>query len=166
MWRPFGRFLSPVECGSIQVSTPFNKCLHCKMVEMDFLICLLSSGPLLYHFENMANELSVEPSYEDIKTAIVAFGFQLEVKICLQIIYSVCIFGGLTIFLCIPQVEKQSVQTTYTENDRSMLRYVYDCVFFVARKPAENYFNGFQKSQPGLPPLAKAARREGINSLT
>uniref|UniRef100_A0A3Q3X4X8 Carnosine N-methyltransferase n=1 Tax=Mola mola TaxID=94237 RepID=A0A3Q3X4X8_MOLML len=65
--------------------------------------------PLLYHFENMANELSVELSYDDIRKAIVKFGFQIE-------------------------KEKESVQTTYTENDRSMLRYVYDCVFFVARK--------------------------------
>uniref|UniRef100_A0A8C6UXE8 Carnosine N-methyltransferase n=1 Tax=Neogobius melanostomus TaxID=47308 RepID=A0A8C6UXE8_9GOBI len=67
----------------------------------------INLGPLLYHFENMANELSVELSYEDVKAAIVKFGFQIE-------------------------VEKESVQTTYTENERSMLRYVYDCVFFVA----------------------------------
>jgi hypothetical protein len=40
------------------------------------------------------------------------------------------------------QVERESVKTTYTENDRSMLRYVYDCVFFVARKPARVYANG------------------------
>lgn len=37
-------------------------------------------GPLLYHYENMANELSVELSYEDIRTAMVKFGFHLEVK--------------------------------------------------------------------------------------
>ncbi|MEQ2180506.1 hypothetical protein GOODEAATRI_001847, partial [Goodea atripinnis] len=39
-------------------------------------------------------------------------------------------------------VEKESMQTTYTENECSMLRYVYDCVFFVARKPSELQFNG------------------------
>lgn len=33
-------------------------------------------------------------------------------------------------------MEKESVLTTYTENERSMLKYLYDCVFFVARKPA------------------------------
>lgn len=38
------------------------------------------SGPLLYHFENMANELSVELSYEDIRTAMVKFGFLIEVS--------------------------------------------------------------------------------------
>uniref|UniRef100_A0AAQ5XV83 Carnosine N-methyltransferase n=1 Tax=Amphiprion ocellaris TaxID=80972 RepID=A0AAQ5XV83_AMPOC len=75
----------------------------------------INLGPLLYHFENIANELSIELSYEDIRAAMVKLGFDIE-------------------------VEKESVQTTYTENDRSMLRYVYDCVFFVARKPAELCF--------------------------
>ncbi|KAK7933880.1 hypothetical protein WMY93_004776 [Mugilogobius chulae] len=99
----------------------------------------INLGPLLYHFENMANELSVELSYEDIKAAIVKFGFQIE-------------------------VENESVPTTYTENDRSMLLYVYDCVFFVARKPEEKQYNGL--TEPGLPPAAKSARREDIDQLT
>lgn len=38
------------------------------------------TGPLLYHFENMANELSIELSYEEIKDAILKCGFQLEVR--------------------------------------------------------------------------------------
>lgn len=41
---------------------------------------LVPSGPLLYHFENMANELSVELSYEDIRTAASTIGFHMEVK--------------------------------------------------------------------------------------
>ncbi|XP_066510369.1 carnosine N-methyltransferase-like isoform X2 [Hoplias malabaricus] len=77
----------------------------------------INLGPLLYHFENMANELSIELSYEDIKDVILKYGFQLE-------------------------VERESVLTTYTENDRSMLRYLYDCVFFVVRKPVEHLSNG------------------------
>ncbi|XP_060762739.1 carnosine N-methyltransferase [Neoarius graeffei] len=71
----------------------------------------INLGPLLYHFENMANELSIELSYEEIKDAMLKCGFQFE-------------------------VERESVLTTYTENERSMLKYLYDCVFFVARKPA------------------------------
>ncbi|MCJ8746711.1 hypothetical protein PDJAM_G00144830 [Pangasius djambal] len=71
----------------------------------------INLGPLLYHFENMANELSIELSYEEIKDAVVKCGFQ-------------------------PEVERESVLTTYTENERSMLKYLYDCVFFVVRKPA------------------------------
>uniref|UniRef100_A0A3Q4HH96 carnosine N-methyltransferase n=1 Tax=Neolamprologus brichardi TaxID=32507 RepID=A0A3Q4HH96_NEOBR len=108
-------------------------------------ICSLvtSLGPLLYHFENMANELSVELSYEDIRTAMVRFGFHIE-------------------------VEKESMQTTYTENDRSMLRYVYDCAYFVVRKPAElQYFNGQNEDQlQNSPPAAKSPRREGPDSPT
>ncbi|XP_033869820.1 carnosine N-methyltransferase isoform X1 [Acipenser ruthenus] len=72
----------------------------------------INLGPLLYHFENMANELSIELSYEDIKAVILKYGFQIE-------------------------VERDSVQTTYTENDHSMLKYLYDCVFFVVRKPVK-----------------------------
>ncbi|XP_063345805.1 carnosine N-methyltransferase isoform X2 [Pelmatolapia mariae] len=103
----------------------------------------INLGPLLYHFENMANELSVELSYEDIRTAMVRFGFHIE-------------------------VEKESMQTTYTENDRSMLRYVYDCAYFVVRKPAElQYFNGQNEDQlQNSPPAAKSPRREGPDSPT
>uniref|UniRef100_H2S373 Carnosine N-methyltransferase n=1 Tax=Takifugu rubripes TaxID=31033 RepID=H2S373_TAKRU len=91
--------------------------------------------PLLYHFENMANELSVELSYEEIRTA-------------------------KTVFLL--KVEKESVQTTYTENPRSMLRYVYDCVFFVARKPADVYYHSPEDIQPAV----KSPRRDGEGTQT
>ncbi|XP_056889584.1 carnosine N-methyltransferase isoform X3 [Takifugu flavidus] len=92
----------------------------------------INLGPLLYHFENMANELSVELSYEEIRTAVSTIGFHIE-------------------------VEKESVQTTYTENPRSMLRYVYDCVFFVARKPADVYYHSPEDIQPAV----KSPRRDG-----
>lgn len=63
------------------------------------------SGPLLYHFENMANELSVELSYEDIRTAVVTTGFHMEVRqtrarassspeLCAQKKTSVSVQGG------------------------------------------------------------------------
>lgn len=44
-----------------------------------FDFCTL--GPLLYHFENLANELSIELSYEDIKNVILQYGFHIEVRI-------------------------------------------------------------------------------------
>lgn len=96
----------------------------------------INLGPLLYHYENMANELSVELCYEDIKAAMIKFGFYIE-------------------------VEKESVQTTYTENDRSMLRYLYDCVFFVARKLKDTYCDD-QDDQPA----AKSQRLQSTDSLT
>lgn len=33
------------------------------------------------------------------------------------------------------QVEHESVLTTYTVNELSMMKYVYECVMFVVRKP-------------------------------
>ncbi|PWA19619.1 hypothetical protein CCH79_00006917 [Gambusia affinis] len=102
----------------------------------------INLGPLLYHFENIANELSIELSYEDIRTAMIKYGFIFE-------------------------VEKESMQTTYTENECSMLRYVYDCVFFVARKPTL-HFNGQEEEDllQNSPPAAKSSRREGSNRQT
>ncbi|XP_014464234.1 carnosine N-methyltransferase isoform X2 [Alligator mississippiensis] len=38
----------------------------------------INLGPLLYHFENLANELSIELSYEDIKNVILQYGFHIE----------------------------------------------------------------------------------------
>lgn len=70
----------------------------------------INLGPLLYHFENLANELSIELSYEDIKNVILQYGFHLE-------------------------VEKESVLSTYTVNELSMMKYYYECVLFVVRKP-------------------------------
>ncbi|KAL9822670.1 carnosine N-methyltransferase [Geothlypis trichas] len=75
-----------------------------------FLLYLCTSGPLLYHFENLGNELSIELSYEDIKNVILQYGFHIE-------------------------VEKESVLSTYTVNELSMMKYYYECVLFVVRKP-------------------------------
>ncbi|XP_056379242.1 carnosine N-methyltransferase isoform X1 [Hyla sarda] len=70
----------------------------------------INLGPLLYHFENLANELSIEVSYEDLKNIIIKQGFLIE-------------------------VERESIRTTYTVNHLSMMKYFYDCIFFVVRKP-------------------------------
>ncbi len=121
----------------------------------------------------MANELSVELSYEDIRTAIVNFGFHIEVSRRLLTYFHsltshLSCSSSQTLCIFLLQVEKESVQTTYTENDRSMLRYIYDCVFFVARKPADLYFNGQDDDdqQKSSPPAAKSPRREDTDSLT
>ncbi|KFW10771.1 UPF0586 protein C9orf41, partial [Eurypyga helias] len=66
--------------------------------------------PLLYHFENLGNELSIELSYEDIKNVILKYGFHVE-------------------------MEKECVLSTYTVNELSMMKYYYECVLFVVRKP-------------------------------
>lgn len=113
------------------------------------------SGPLLYHFENMANELSVELSYEDIRRAVISTGFHIEVTQTFvhERLQNTLLIGKRMFLL---KVEKESVQTSYTENQRSMLRYVYDCVFFVARKPAEVDDRSHEDQQPAV----KSPRRE------
>ena len=42
------------------------------------------------------------------------------------------------------QKEDEHMKSTYTENSESMLKYVYDCVFFVAQKPSDCY----QQTEP------------------
>lgn len=71
----------------------------------------INHGPLLYHFADMANEKSVEFSYEDVRKIILSFKFE---------------------FL----KEERAVPSTYIHNNRSMMKYQYNCVFFVAQKIA------------------------------
>ncbi|XP_075582329.1 carnosine N-methyltransferase isoform X2 [Pelecanus crispus] len=80
------------------------------MTAGDFQEIYSECSPLLYHFENLGNELSIELSYEDIKNVILQYGFHVE-------------------------VEKESVLSTYTVNQLSMMKYYYECVLFVVRKP-------------------------------
>ncbi|PNF14289.1 Carnosine N-methyltransferase [Cryptotermes secundus] len=71
----------------------------------------INLGPLLYHFSDLPNENSIEPSYQVVREVIVGIGFEIE-------------------------KEETHVKTTYAQNPKSMLRYEYESVFFVCRKPA------------------------------
>ncbi|XP_072760850.1 carnosine N-methyltransferase [Anoplolepis gracilipes] len=72
----------------------------------------INLGPLLYHFSDLPNEESIEPSYDSIRDVILGFGFQLE-------------------------KEKTQVKTRYAQNINSMLQCEYNSVYFVCRKPYE-----------------------------
>jgi len=39
----------------------------------------INLGPLLYHFSDLANEDSIEPSYQVVREVIVGIGFEIEV---------------------------------------------------------------------------------------
>ncbi|KAG7173744.1 carnosine N-methyltransferase-like [Homarus americanus] len=67
-------------------------------------------GPLLYHFADQPGELSIEPSYDEVKSIVSGIGFKIT-------------------------VEERGIQTAYTQNLESMLNYEYQSVFFVAHKP-------------------------------
>ncbi|EZA49588.1 hypothetical protein DMN91_005678 [Ooceraea biroi] len=73
----------------------------------------INLGPLLYHFSDLPNEESIEPSYDAIRDVILGFGFQLE-------------------------KEKTQVKTRYAQNVNSMLQCEYNSVYFVCRKPREH----------------------------
>lgn len=69
----------------------------------------INFGPLLYHFADMPNESSIELPYDELRRLIISLNFEIL-------------------------EERTGLPARYTQNPRSMLRYEYDCVFFVARK--------------------------------
>ncbi|RMC17972.1 hypothetical protein DUI87_04846 [Hirundo rustica rustica] len=97
------------------------------MTAGDFQEIYSECSPLLYHFENLGNELSIELSYEDIKNVILQYGFHIE-------------------------VEKESVLSTYTVNELSMMKYYYECVLFVQEEEFSQY-NSFLYWRAPLPAI-------------
>lgn len=69
----------------------------------------INYGPLLYHFCDMPNEFSIEPSYEDLREIIEKLGFK---------------------FL----KEETNVKSQYSQNPASMSKLEYNAVFFVVQK--------------------------------
>ena len=68
----------------------------------------INFGPLLYHYTDNQNEVSIELSWEEIKKIIIGFGFEFK-KI-------------------------DEVKTTYSSNKDSMMQRIYKCIFFTAVK--------------------------------
>ncbi|KAH3756048.1 carnosine N-methyltransferase [Pelomyxa schiedti] len=66
-------------------------------------------GPLLYHYADMEWESSVELTWEEVRSVILAHGFTIE--------------------------KENRVNCPYTSNSKSLLRVCYECIFFVAVKP-------------------------------
>ncbi|XP_055695243.1 carnosine N-methyltransferase isoform X2 [Lutzomyia longipalpis] len=73
-------------------------------------------GPLLYHYSDILNEGSIEPTYEDLQSIIEAVGFK---------------------FLR----NESGVRTKYNQNTQSMQQSEYLSVFFVCQKPHETVTN-------------------------
>uniref|UniRef100_T1H7V4 N2227 domain-containing protein n=1 Tax=Rhodnius prolixus TaxID=13249 RepID=T1H7V4_RHOPR len=67
-------------------------------------------GPLQYHFSTTLSEDSLEPSYEEVKEIIRNIGFVIK-------------------------KEEIGIKTTYSQNPSSMLKHIFECVFFVCEKP-------------------------------
>jgi len=73
---------------------------------------LVNLGPLLYHFSSMNNEPSIELSYEDLLDVLPKIGFKI--------------------------LKTSWINSSYTENKLSMLKYEYDCGLFVCQKLQTN----------------------------
>ncbi|KAF9188364.1 hypothetical protein BGZ51_006972 [Haplosporangium sp. Z 767] len=68
----------------------------------------INAGPLLWHFENTANEISIELSLEEVLELAKTIGFRIEVQ--------------------------GTSKSTYMANPHGMLKYVYECATWTAVK--------------------------------
>lgn len=68
----------------------------------------INFGPLLYHFAEMPGEFSIELSYDELRSVIIEYGFEI--------------------------IEEKLQNCTYSSNQKSMFQMSYKCVFFVAKK--------------------------------
>ncbi|CAG8439709.1 12086_t:CDS:10 [Ambispora leptoticha] len=64
----------------------------------------INIGPLLYHYENMPDEISIELSLEQVKEVVKKLGFEFQ--------------------------KEKMITTTYTANPKGMLQYLYECAFW------------------------------------
>lgn len=75
----------------------------------------INLGPLLYHFADTNDALSVELTYEEVMHVARQYGFDIQ---------------GETVYKC-----------PYTANDRAMMQVVYSSAFFVAVKTDKKWQN-------------------------
>ena len=68
----------------------------------------INFGPLLFHYTDNENEVSIELSWNEIKKIIIGYGFEFK--------------------------KEDEVQTTYSANKESMTQRIYKCIFFTAVK--------------------------------
>jgi len=69
----------------------------------------INLGPLLYHYSDIPGELSIEPPYDIVRKLITSSGFEFN-------------------------QERTDVKAKYCQNPKSMLQYMYNCIFFTCTK--------------------------------
>jgi carnosine N-methyltransferase len=72
----------------------------------------INFGPLLYHYSDIENEMSIELSWEELRLIILDFGFEI--------------------------VKEDLKQTYYSTDVDSMCKTIYTCIFFTAIKREKN----------------------------
>ena len=68
----------------------------------------INIGPLLYHYSENPNEISIELSWKELKNVIIGYGFDI--------------------------IKESRIQATYSANQETMMNRVYNCIFFAAVK--------------------------------
>ena len=68
----------------------------------------INVGPLLYHFHEIQNEVSIELSWEELKKIIIKFGFEIT--------------------------NEKIIDSTYSSVEESLKTTIYSCIFFTAIK--------------------------------
>ena len=68
----------------------------------------INVGPLLYHYNEIENECSIELSWDELKYIILGYGFEIKCE--------------------------KEVKCTYSSVEDSMMQTVYKCIFFTAVK--------------------------------
>ncbi|RMZ93514.1 hypothetical protein BpHYR1_048336 [Brachionus plicatilis] len=71
----------------------------------------INLGPLLYHYSKIEGQMSIELSYEQIKRVIEKVGFKF-------------------------MREEFGLETKYNSDDKSLLKYVYESIFFTVQRPS------------------------------
>ena len=68
----------------------------------------INVGPLLYHFHEIQNEISIELSWEELRKIIVKFGFEIQ--------------------------NERIIDSTYSSVEERLKTTIYSCIFFTAIK--------------------------------
>ena len=69
-------------------------------------------GPLLYHFHDIQNEVSIELSWEELRKIILKFGFEIK--------------------------NEKIIDSTYSSVEERLKTTIYSCIFFTAIKKEKN----------------------------
>lgn len=104
----------------------------------------INFGPLLYHYSDMPNEVSIDLSYDEIKAALPYFGLK-----CLR--------------------EELNQPSVYTYDDNSMLRQTYYCVSCTWQKVGEDVTNNpiqFKQLQVSLNSTNNASSSSSSSTTT
>ena len=72
----------------------------------------INVGPLLYHFHDIKNEISIELSWEELRKVILKFGFEIK--------------------------NEKIIDSTYSSVEERLKTTIYSCIFFTAVKKENN----------------------------